>query len=194
MGDTKGDGIMKICLVEDCNRNAICHGMCDKHYRRVLKHGDVNHTRPDLKAKPRPCHTCGIEFTPSRKRKEARFCSKSCIGKSPEGKARAIKMGKDNAVKIGNALRNRGNGKSYRKYMTRHEHRIVAESMLGRPLIKGEIVHHKDGNKRNNDPKNLLVITQGQHMKEHGLTIPGIMPLWKPWEKRGKKCINLNQE
>ncbi|GHU90102.1 hypothetical protein FACS1894202_09360 [Clostridia bacterium] len=42
--------------------------------------------------------------------------------------------------KVGNALRNRGNLKSYRKYYGRHEHRIVAEITLGRPLLEGEIV------------------------------------------------------
>lgn len=56
---------------------------------------------------------------------------------------------------------------TYRKYKKRHHHRVVAEQILGRPLAKGEIVHHKDGNKHNNSPDNLEVMTQSQHMKEH---------------------------
>jgi hypothetical protein len=56
---------------------------------------------------------------------------------------------------------------TYRKHHGRHEHRIVAERLLGRPLAKGEIVHHKDGNKHNNDPSNLEVMTQSEHMKLH---------------------------
>ena len=35
------------------------------------------------------------------------------------------------------------------------EHTIVMEGIIGRELIKGESVHHKDGDKENNSPNNL---------------------------------------
>ena len=38
--------------------------------------------------------------------------------------------------------------KSYVKFYGRHQHRVEAEKMLGCALLPGEIVHHKDGNKR----------------------------------------------
>lgn len=56
---------------------------------------------------------------------------------------------------------------TYRKIHGRHAHRVIAEQMLGRPLKRGEIVHHIDGNKHNNDPSNLQVMTQAEHMKLH---------------------------
>lgn len=56
---------------------------------------------------------------------------------------------------------------AYAKHHGRHEHRVVAERMLGRPLQRGEIVHHIDGDRRNNDPSNLQVMTQSEHLKLH---------------------------
>jgi len=46
-----------------------------------------------------------------------------------------------------------------------YEHRLVAEEKLGRRLRKGEIVHHVDGDKTNNDPENLAVLPGTSHHK-----------------------------
>jgi len=46
------------------------------------------------------------------------------------------------------------------------EHILIAEAELNRPLQKGEITHHKDFNKLNNDRDNLLFpITRPEHQK-----------------------------
>lgn len=37
------------------------------------------------------------------------------------------------------------------------EHRLVCENLLGRYLTDEEIVHHRDGNRLNNDPSNLFI-------------------------------------
>ena len=59
-----------------------------------------------------------------------------------------------------NHPRARGNGYVF-------EHILVAERKLGRRLRPGEVVHHIDGNKQNNDPDNLAVMTQGEHTRIH---------------------------
>lgn len=47
------------------------------------------------------------------------------------------------------------------------EHRLVMEKKLGRKLKPTEIVHHKDGNKLNNDIDNLVLTTRSSHINEH---------------------------
>ena len=46
-------------------------------------------------------------------------------------------------------------------------HRVVMENHLGRLLTKNEIVHHKDGNKFNNDISNLELMTNEEHSRMH---------------------------
>lgn len=60
--------------------------------------------------------------------------------------------------------------KKYRQVLNRETgkmellHRRVAETMLGRPLQPGEVVHHLDGDSTNNAPENLVVLpSQNYH-------------------------------
>jgi hypothetical protein len=50
---------------------------------------------------------------------------------------------------------------------TRGEHRVVIERILGRKLAFNEVVHHIDGDRHNNDPRNLAVMDRGEHMRMH---------------------------
>ena len=47
-----------------------------------------------------------------------------------------------------------------------YEHVLVAERALGRPLPKGAVVHHIDGNGHNNSPNNLVICPSQEY---HGL-------------------------
>ena len=60
-----------------------------------------------------------------------------------------------------------GGGNIYKKAHSRHEHRVVAEFMIGRKLKKNEIVHHKNEDKRDNRPDNLQVMTINEHTRLH---------------------------
>ncbi|WP_376751321.1 HNH endonuclease signature motif containing protein [Sphingobacterium mizutaii] len=58
------------------------------------------------------------------------------------------------------------------KFVRKHngytrEHRSICEERLGRQLEKGEVVHHIDGVKLNNEPDNLHVCTRNEHNKAH---------------------------
>lgn len=47
------------------------------------------------------------------------------------------------------------------------EHIFIMENELGRKLVKGEVVHHIDGDKLNNDIKNLKLMSSSDHTKLH---------------------------
>lgn len=131
------------------------------------------------------CIWCGLVFEcyPSARRK---FCSSHCHyqhaskANNPLGYTRHPHLSAYNrevnptrmtaAVreKVRIALLGRGEGKSYVKFYGRHLHRVVAEQKLGRKLRQAEIVHHVDGNHRNNIPDNLMVLPdQRAHARLH---------------------------
>ena len=60
------------------------------------------------------------------------------------------------------------NTKGYRGYV--YEHRYIMECMIGRALDSNEIVHHIDGDKKNNSIDNLKLMTRSEHSKLHSRT------------------------
>jgi hypothetical protein len=46
-------------------------------------------------------------------------------------------------------------------------HRYVASRMVGGPIGKGRVVHHRDGNKQNNSRSNLHVMSRSNHSRHH---------------------------
>lgn len=105
------------------------------------------------------CLECGETFyaMPSR-RWRAAYCSLKC---------KQTVAGRKGGTVRGEQVKALSEGKAYTKTKGRHTHRKVMEKILGRPLRKGEIVHHKDGNKLNNHPDNLELMTQSEHVRRH---------------------------
>lgn len=48
-----------------------------------------------------------------------------------------------------------------------YEHQLVMEKAIGRYIAPGEVIHHIDGNKSNNDISNLLLLANSEHAKLH---------------------------
>jgi len=71
-------------------------------------------------------------------------------------------------------------------YTTLREHIYVMECHLKRRLTKGEIVHHIDGDKRNNKLENLFLTNVNEHNKLHGESESIIFEL----VKQGKVIFN----
>lgn len=62
------------------------------------------------------------------------------------------------------------NAQGYRNYGGRLEHVEVAEKAIGRKLNSGEVVHHVDENKTNNNSSNLVICSIGYHKVIHQRT------------------------
>jgi hypothetical protein len=109
------------------------------------------------------CKYCNQEFLACKKeveRDRGIYCSRMCANRG-NGKLNAGKIRDSKLTKI------KYLPKSYRKFHGKHEHRALMEKYLGRKLLSAEIVHHKDGNKLNNNIENLEVMSQSEHAKEH---------------------------
>lgn len=74
-------------------------------------------------------------------------------------------------------------------------HRHLAAQYLGRPLLAGEVVHHRDGDCTNNSRENLVVLPSQAyhahleyHLRREKLGMPCLFPelfRWATGERRG---------
>jgi hypothetical protein len=135
---------------------------CKKQCVNTYLRGDKIHNwvEPSL----RPCKHCGGMFDGYKGwQKSKKFCSKACAleGRRANGGPRSLPTGSVSQYADG-----------YRYVKTeRHnwipEHRLIAEREIGRKIRRHELVHHKNGNRSDNRPENLQILSISQHMNIH---------------------------
>jgi hypothetical protein len=112
------------------------------------------------KTTTRTCEYCKNEFVPNS-HMHKKYCSATCRF--------TARSGSNHPMYHGGGV---WNGYRYisEKGKRRVEHRIVMEQHLGRPLLKTEIVHHKDHNRLNNAIENLELMRSHKAHREHHVT------------------------
>lgn len=183
---------MVLVKCDNCGKDFECqewrvrernHLFCCKKYE-----GEYRKSTPNTK-----CPVCGKEFYVKNKdKRNSNCCSYKCMGEH----RKIIYKGTKNP-NYGNRGKNNPIWKSDKKIsnygyiLIRNldhpyhnidgfvfEHRLVAEKYLlteensieidGKMYLRKDFdVHHIDHNKKNNSPKNLLVLTRSDHMKLH---------------------------
>lgn len=101
------------------------------------------------------CVICGAHFIRKKAevaRRAVKYCSRKCY------MARQVK---GQCSKEGYIMR-------YGKFSKpEYEHRIIAKQLTSKILTYNDVVHHKDGNKSNNNPSNLDILTRESHARSH---------------------------
>ncbi len=115
--------------------------------------------RRNRKFADKTCDECGRVFRPIRS--SSHYCSRECAWKNNGRRIRNAESWwtDSSGYVVGRIWLPDGSRIHVR------QHRFIAQGILGRPLKNWEDVHHKDGNKSNNDPINLEIIAHGEHSK-----------------------------
>jgi len=129
----------------------------------------------------RTCAICAKEFQARAyevKHGRARFCSKSCQVRDQHrnGVYLGARKGSEHHNWKGGVARSGGYLRELAKDHPRayggryiQQHILVVERIIGRQINKREHVHHIDGNRSNNDPKNLALMSNREHIRLHRL-------------------------
>ena len=105
----------------------------------------------------RHCAECSTSF--ETRAANVVYCSSAC-GDAARARCAlpdsARRLGRDGYMRRGKA----------------YEHRLVMELKIGRRLTRDEAVHHVNGDKTDNRPENLELMTRGRHVALHNAIAP----------------------
>ena len=136
------------CSVEDCGRtiSGRTHGLCAMHKRRLKVHGDLNRSRaPKKQCTVQDCSINHWAKGLCKKHYQANMIYGNPLANKRKGFA-MINGYKTLFIKDHPNSRNGG---------LIAEHRLIMSEHLGRALVKGENVHHINGDRTDNRIENL---------------------------------------
>jgi len=173
----------KKCEVEGCAAPPYAKGWCSYHYNSHWKHGDPLHSKGSRRVrsvpKIEPGTLCSVEGCDSSVTAKG-LCRKHYGRIRKHGDPLTVKRGPkgQGSVKRGYVYLSFGG----RQGQTVLAHRHIMEKSLGRPLVSGETVHHKNGVRSDNR------LTQG-----HELLCPSTccnLELWSKSQPAGQRVVD----
>lgn len=149
------------CSAEDCGRPRRAGAWCTLHYQRVAKYGDPSavryHTTVDRNS------NCAVDgcvrvVCCSQGLCEAHYKRWRTYGDTDSGINAGRVIDKTGYVRLSGL---KGHPFAAGAALP-HEHRFVMATLLDRPLLSSESVHHRNGDRTDNRPENLELWSRSQ--------------------------------
>lgn len=165
----KIEKIIKLCSIDDCNNKHYCKGFCTKHYKQpkqIKKKCNFNQCDKNI-------WTGG--FCRTHYKKSLILLNKICLADGCPEPAEYLDLCNKHYVRYTKYGDINGKAQIKRKGFLRDgykvykingktvsEHKIIMEQFLNRKLFTNENIHHKDGNRLNNNLDNLELWIKSQ--------------------------------